>query len=397
MPASALHLYVHIPFCLHKCPYCDFNSHVRPDPPWEAYLSALRRELDWWALQPVFAGRPLASIYFGGGTPSLMSAGRFARFLEDVRGRFPLMPGAEISMEANPGATEYGRLSDYRACGINRLSIGVQSFSEAELRWLQRIHDAEEAVAMFHAARAAGFDNINLDLMYGLPAQSSADWMASLDRAIRCAPEHISCYQLSVEPHTGLARRHARRALPLPDEDASIHFFHTTRRRLAEAGFTAYELSNFARPGRRCRHNDSYWRYDDYIGIGAGACGKWDAADGGVLRYINERRPESYMDAVGRCGTALAEKDVLSAGRAAAEAMWLGLRRIRGVSRRWFQARFGAEPYALFEPALAPWRQRGCLEVTPACIRLAENGLVLADAVAADVLAEEPRAHQAPA
>ncbi len=394
-PVSPLHLYVHIPYCLHKCPYCDFNSHVRTAPPWERYQQALARELAHWAERPPFAGRTLTSIYFGGGTPSLMPPEYFARFLTHVRHHFPLAPDAEISMEANPGTTEHGSLVDYRAAGVNRLSIGVQSFHDAELQWLERIHTARDAIHAVHAARDAGFDNISVDLMYGLPGQALSGWIASLDTAIRLAPEHLSCYQLTVEPHTGLARRHARRHLPFPDEEASVHFFHATRERLAGAGYDSYEISNFARPGRICRHNDGYWRYHDYIGVGAGACGKWDMPDRGIVRHVGLRRPEDYMEAVARCGTGVAEHETLSRWKAAAEAVWLGLRRRHGIDRKGFQARFGRDVRVMFGPVIALWQQRGYLETTPLYLRLTGKGIMLADAIAADVLALEQAACRA--
>jgi len=313
----------------------------------------------------------------------------FARLLTHVRRHFPLAPDTEISMEANPGAVEHGNLADFRAAGINRLSIGVQSFSDRALRWLERIHSSRDAIHTFHAGRDAGFENISLDLMYGLPGQTLSDWAADLDAAIRLSPDHLSCYQLTVEPQTGLARRHARRRLPLPDEDASAQYFRATRAILARAGYVPYEISNFARPGRVCRHNDGYWRYHDYVGIGAGACGKYDRPDGGVTRHVGLRRPEAYMAAVARHGVGTGERETLPWLQAAAEAVWLGLRRRHGVDRAGFCERFGSDVQALFGPAIALWQQRGCLEITRAYLRLGEKGIMLADAIAADVLTME--------
>jgi len=387
IPASPLHLYVHIPFCLHKCPYCDFNSHAHPSPRWEEYLQSLLCELDYWAGQKQFTGRLLETVYLGGGTPSLMPPDHIACLLEHVRNRFKIACEAEISMEANPGAADSAHFTAYHAAGVSRLSIGVQSFNNMELQWLERIHDARDAENTFCTARQAGFGNINLDLMYGLPGQPVETWIASLQKALHLRPEHLSCYQLTIEPHTLLAARHARWPSPLPDDDESLSFFHVTRSLLAAAGYAAYEISNFSRASRQSRHNTGYWVYDDYIGVGAGACGKWDRPDGAVERYANLRTPEHYMTAAGKSGKATSSREVLPPFKAAAEAAWLGLRRTEGVSRRWFRTRFGKDARELFGPALASWQQRGSLEITSDNLRLTAQGVQLADAIAAEILA----------
>ncbi len=382
---QAAHLYVHVPFCVHKCPYCDFNSHVRADPPWEDYTEALVRELTFWSEQAPFAGRKLSTVFFGGGTPSLAPASLIERVLETAECLFGLTNEAEITMEANPGASDAAGFAACRKAGVNRLSLGVQSFSDAELAWLERIHDARAAREAFDTARKAGFDNINLDLIYALPGQSLATWLAQLERAIALAPEHLSCYQLTIEPHTLLAARHRKHPLPLPDDETALDFLHRTRQRLSEAGFHAYEISNHARPGRECRHNDGYWRYHDYIGIGAGAAGKWDESSGGITRYANLRSPEGYIGAVRQHRQAVHGRESLDAFTAMAEALWLGLRRTNGMSRTEFTARFGIDPVVRFQAALAPWRERGCLHVTEASLKLTPSGLGLADAIAADL------------
>ncbi|MDX8410754.1 MAG: radical SAM family heme chaperone HemW [Mariprofundaceae bacterium] len=381
-----LHLYVHIPFCVHKCAYCDFNSHVRARYPWPGYGQALVRELKHWAGQPRFAGRPLASIFFGGGTPSLAPANLVADFLEAAERLFGLEPDAEISLEANPGSAEAGRFADYRAAGVNRLSIGVQSFDDQELDWLERIHSSHEAAQAYAMAREAGFDNINLDLIYGLPGQQPESWLRSLEQAINLGPEHLSCYQLTVEPGTRLAAQHARRPLPLPQDEPALRFFTTTRERLDQAGFEAYEISNFARPGRRCRHNDSYWLYHDYIGIGAGAAGKWDVEDGGVHRYSNIRSPEKYMAQVLVSDCAVASSENLTAEKASAEAVWLGLRRKDGINRAYFSSRFGVDVWQRFAPELLAWRNSGHLALTAQNLHLTPKGIVMADTISAVVL-----------
>ena len=396
---------MHVPFCVHKCPYCDFNSHVREAPDWDAYGQALKTELEGWSRHPAFAGRRLSTVFFGGGTPSLAPPSLISELLEAADRLFGIEADAEITMEANPGASEAARFAACRAAGVNRLSLGVQSFSDAELASLERIHDARQAEDAYAQARAADFANINLDLIYGLPGQTMGDWLESLERAIALAPEHLSCYQLTVEPHTQLAVRHHRRPLPLPDDETALAFLHRTRERLREAGFEAYEISNHARPGHHCRHNDGYWRYHDYIGIGAGAAGKWDvtatlaakdnAECGGAARYANLRSPEGYVAAIRQRGRAVLAREALDASTAMAEAAWLGLRRADGISRAAFRERFGVDPAARFRDAFENWRARRCLSISREAIALTPSGVGLADAVAASLFQSLDDANEA--
>jgi len=381
-----LHLYVHIPFCIHKCAYCDFNSHVRSAPPWADYQQALLNELAHWSAQQQFSNRRIDSIFFGGGTPSLAPPELIEAIIHDTQTLFDLNDDVEITLEANPGTVEANRFAGYRKAGINRLSIGVQSFDDAELKWLERIHNSEEAKSAFAMARNAGFDNINLDLMYGLPNQSMHAWLTNLNTAIALAPEHLSCYQLTVEAHTELAVRHSQSPLPLPEDKESLSFLWKTRQKLAENGYESYEISNFCKNFRKCAHNDSYWLYHDYIGIGAGAAGKWDNQDGGITRYSNKRSPESYIKAVKNIRNAINSSETLLLNQAAAEAIWLGLRRTDGISQAWFAARFGHDLEVLFDAELKPWLKNGCLHLSSGCLRLTEKGLNLADSIAADFL-----------
>jgi oxygen-independent coproporphyrinogen-3 oxidase len=383
---TPLHLYVHIPFCLHKCPYCDFNSHVRSAPAWEQYQAGLLCELAYWSEQPQFQQRTLATLFFGGGTPSLAPAGLIEEVVSTAGRLFGLMPDAEISMEANPGACDIECFSAFRQAGVNRLSIGIQSFDDADLKWLERIHDSAEAAQTYEAARAAGYDNISLDLIYGLPGQSPVTWYRSLDTAIALCPEHMSCYQLTVEPGTLLAKRHRNHPLGLPEDEQALAFLSATKSRLAEAGFNAYEVSNFARKGFECRHNDGYWRYHDYIGIGAGASGKWDANDGGTRRYSNVKSPERYVERTQKPGAAFAFEEALAPSKAAAEAVWQGLRRTGGLDRAAFNRRFGTDVWAMFSAALGPWLHSGDLILEDADLRLSDQGVALADEVAASIL-----------
>ncbi|WP_232507742.1 radical SAM family heme chaperone HemW [Ghiorsea bivora] len=381
-----MRLYVHTPFCLHKCHYCDFNSHVFAEPPWQTYTQALVAELKHYAEQPQFQGCEIQSVFFGGGTPSLAPASLFAAVLDTLAASFTLADDIEITLEANPGASEAGRFKAYRAAGINRLSIGVQSFDNDELKWLERIHSADEAEKAYNMARDAGFKHINLDLMYALPDQSLDEWFVSLEKGIALNPEHLSCYQLTVEPHTALHVTHKKQKLALPDEDSALQFFWQTRERLAEAGYAAYEISNFAKQGKHCRHNCGYWLYDDYIGIGAGAAGKWDTQDGGVMRYSNIRAPQSYIDAVLDDAKAVNSQEELSHQAAMGEAVWLGLRQSQGIDLTWFKHRFGQDLLDVYPLLIKQWVNQGKLEVDGVQLKLTSEGLSLADDISASFL-----------
>lgn len=371
---------------MHKCHYCDFNSHVFASPPWEDYTKALIRELEFYASAPQFAGRSVASVFFGGGTPSLAPASLFQSVLDTVRSHFELDSNAEISLEANPGASDAQRFADYREAGINRVSIGVQSFNDKELKWLERIHSADEAKLAYGIAREAGFENINLDLMYALPEQTLDDWFVSLHQAMLLKPEHLSCYQLTIEPHTQLHLTHQKKQLALPDEDLALEFFWQTRERLKDAGYHAYEISNFSQKGKHCQHNCGYWLYDDYIGIGAGASGKWDTQDGGVLRYSNLRSPQTYMDTVLAQGKGVGSHELLNKDQAMGEAVWLGLRQSQGVDTAWFKKRFNQPLEATSPNILQQWMSLGKLVKISHHICLSEAGLPLADEISASFL-----------
>ncbi len=293
----ALALYVHVPWCVRKCPYCDFNSHGvgrRAELPEAEYLQALLADLD--ADLPLAAGRELVSIFIGGGTPSLMSADFYRRLLEGIAARLPLADAIEITLEANPGTLERGRFAGYREAGINRLSLGVQSFQAAQLEALGRIHSGEDAEAAVREAREAGFDNLNLDLMHGLPGQTPALALQDLERGLALGPEHLSWYQLTLEPNTEFHRHPPC----LPDEEILWDIQDLGHERLEAAGLARYEISAYARPGRRSRHNLNYWRFGDYLGIGAGAHGKLSqpsADDGGlrIERRWKSRQPDAYL------------------------------------------------------------------------------------------------------
>ena len=290
--ALPLALYVHIPWCVQKCPYCDFNSHeARGEIPEADYISALIADLE--SSLPLIWGRTVSSIFFGGGTPSLLSGAGLDRLLTAIRTLLPLLPDAEITLEANPGTVESAKFAAFRAAGINRLSLGIQSFNPAHLKALGRIHDGDEARHAIEVA-AAHFDNFNLDLMYGLPGQTLAEALSDVETALAFAPTHLSCYQLTLEPNTAFA------AAPpvLPDPDRCADMQEAIEDRLAAAGFAHYETSAFAQPGRQCRHNLNYWTFGDYLGIGAGAHGKLTLHDGKrweVRRQMRWKQPKQYL------------------------------------------------------------------------------------------------------
>ncbi len=288
-----LSLYIHLPWCVKKCPYCDFNSHASPDAiPAKEYITALIADLEQDL--PLVWGRPVHSVFFGGGTPSLFSAEQIGEILGAVRGRLNLVPGAEITLEANPGTIEHDSFAAYREAGINRVSLGVQSFSAAALRRLGRIHGRQEIHQAIASLCDAGLENFNLDLMYGLPQQTTAEAIADIDAALQYGPCHISHYQLTLEPNTAFFAQPPA----LPTEDACWQMQEACAERLAAGGFEQYEISAWALPGERCAHNLNYWRFGDYLGIGAGAHGKITLpAQAAIMRLSKKRHPKAYLQA----------------------------------------------------------------------------------------------------
>lgn len=288
-----LSLYIHIPWCVRKCPYCDFNSHNQPDAlPVDEYITALMHDL---AVDlPWVQGRSLQSIFFGGGTPSLFSAEAMKRIINGVRSMVPLSPSCEVTMECNPGTMEHDRFAGYLAAGINRISFGVQSFDDAQLAALGRIHDSRQAIRAIETAKVEGFERINIDLMYALPNQNTEQALADLRQAIALAPEHISHYHLTIEPNTLFAAKPPKH---LPDLDDAFAMQDACQDLLAKHGYAAYEVSAYAQDGRQCQHNLNYWRFGDYLGIGAGAHGKvTDATSGTITRLSKQRHPRTYIE-----------------------------------------------------------------------------------------------------
>jgi oxygen-independent coproporphyrinogen-3 oxidase len=328
-----LALYIHIPWCVRKCPYCDFNSHAAgPTLPEEEYVDALLADLDV-DLRHVH-GRPLTSIFFGGGTPSLFSDRALGRLLAGVERRVAFAPDIEITLEANPGTFEQAKFKGYRALGINRLSIGVQSFQEAKLKALGRIHDGNEAIRAADMARAAGFDNFNLDLMHGLPEQSIEDALFDLRTAIAQAPTHLSWYQLTMEPNTVFWSQPP----VLPEDDLLWDIQEAGQALLAAEGYAQYEVSAYARPDKQARHNLNYWTFGDFLGIGAGAHAKLSTPDGRIQRTWKTRLPKDYLD---RSKAFQAGERILEADELPFEFLMNVLRLTEGVPAELFSQRTG--------------------------------------------------------
>jgi len=372
-----LGLYVHLPWCIRKCPYCDFNSHAAAGAlPEAAYVDALLADLDCEA--PAVNGREIRSVFIGGGTPSLFSAGSVGRLLEAVARRLSLAADCEVSLEANPGASERQRFLGYRSAGVTRLSLGVQSFDDGLLQAIGRVHDGQAAVTAVRAALSAGFAEVNVDLMYALPGQSPAQAEADATTACALGPSHLSHYQLTIEPNTLFAARPPR----LPDEDRAAEAEARARERMRAAGYTQYEVSAFAEPGRECRHNLNYWTFGDYLGVGAGAHGKLsDLATGTIARRVKIRDPGRYLQRAGK-GAATAAQWSVAADDLVFEFALNALRLSSGFSFTLYETRTGL-PRSTLETGLQRGTARGLLRRKLGGVQLTDLGRrFLDDAVA---------------
>ncbi|MBM95483.1 MAG: YggW family oxidoreductase [Oceanospirillaceae bacterium] len=335
MNAIPLSLYIHTPWCVRKCPYCDFNSHTAPEGlPEDAYLAALLDDLEQDLTMA--ATRPIASVFIGGGTPSLLSPGFYQKLFRGISERIDIRADAEITLEANPGTAEAGRFEGYRAAGINRLSMGIQSFNPEHLQRLGRIHDCDQALKAIEMATVAGFENFNLDLMHGLPGQTLEQAMFDLNTALSFNPAHLSWYQLTIEPNTEFYKRPPE----LPQDETLWDIQEAGQALLATNGYRHYEISAFARAGRESRHNLNYWRFGDYLGIGAGAHGKLTHADGVIERRWKTRLPKDYLTA---SKPYLAGREVIESHQVGLECLMNALRLHDGISVELFQQRTGLD------------------------------------------------------
>ena len=375
MSLPPLSLYIHLPWCERKCPYCDFNSHESSHVPEQAYITALLQDLD--ADLAMAAGREIQTLFIGGGTPSLFSAEAISRLLAGIGDRLELAPDAEATMEANPGSAEADKFLGFRQAGINRLSLGVQSFQDDKLGALGRVHDSKQARAAIEYASAAGFDSFNIDLMHGLPGQTEADAVYDLETAISFHPPHLSWYQLTIEPNTVFNKRPPT----LPVEDSLADIQDRGELLLENQGYAQYEVSAYSRPELQCQHNLNYWSFGDYLALGAGAHGKITTADGSIRRYAKTRAPQDYLQ--GERYTA--SKRVLNQGELIGEFMMFALRLNNGFSTQRFEQVTGLSADQL-RPKVQSLADRELLSTDGDNIRATPLGRRFLDSVIAEFL-----------
>lgn len=385
MTAAGFAVYVHWPFCLSKCPYCDFNSHVRDSVDHARWRAALIREIDRAAEIEAPTAGVATSIFFGGGTPSLMQPATAEAVIAWVAERWGLAGDAEITLEANPTSVEAAKLADFRAAGINRVSLGVQALDDESLKALGRQHDAAGALQAVRTA-AKLFDRYSFDLIYARPGQTAAAWRDELGRALAEAGDHLSLYQLTIEPGTAFHTLHQRGELEIPDEDRAANLYELTQEMLTEAGMPAYEISNHARPGGESRHNLTYWRYGNYVGIGPGAHGRV-SVDGTTTAFRRHRAPERWLELVKESGHGTGEALPVDSRQRIAEILMMGLRLTEGVDR----ARFVAQTGGSFEDVLdakrlADLTDEGLLELDETGLRATANGRQRLNALLAHLL-----------
>lgn len=378
LPGKELALYVHWPFCVSKCPYCDFNSHVRDGVDQAEWRGALLADLAHEAA--LLPGRQLSSIFFGGGTPSLMDPATVAAVIEAARRAWPASDDIEITLEANPNSAEAARFADLAGAGVNRISLGLQSFDDESLAFLGRAHSASEGLRALEAAQSA-VERVSFDLIYALPDDDEARWAASLDRALSLGTEHLSLYQLTIEPGTRFASMVARREFTPLDLDTAATLFELTQERAGAAGIPAYEISNHARPGAESRHNLTYWRYGDYAGVGPGAHGRRLGQ-----RTVRHRKPENFLAGMARNGHGLVEEEVLTPVEAAREALVMGLRLAEGIDPQALAARVGVD--RLVDDAVVDrLAAHGLLERTGPRLATTPAGRLLLDSILAEIAA----------
>ena len=375
-------LYIHIPYCVSKCPYCDFNSHVVQEIPERDYTAALLRELEHYGNLDDWRGRTVQSIFFGGGTPSTFRPASIGKLLAWVAATFPIDVDCEITLEANPGTVDSDKFFGYRDAGVNRISVGVQSFQPKILKFLGRVHSADEARKALQVVRHAGFDNFNFDLIYANPDQTLAELEADLDEALEFNPPHLSAYNLTFEEGTPFHHEYRSGRMKSLSEDEEVAMAELIEERLLAAGLQRYEISNYAQSGRYSRHNVNYWRYGDYLGLGAGAhsyrtTGSKEFAG---RRWSNEKNPGRYMTQVNQANRAVVEREEIDFDKAAGEFMFLGLRMTEGISINAFRARFAKNTREIF-PQISDWIDGELLEEKRGFLRFTRKGLLVANSM----------------
>jgi oxygen-independent coproporphyrinogen-3 oxidase len=381
---QALTIYVHIPFCIQKCGYCDFNAYLYRHDTAQAYLTALRREILHTAAERPWVGYNVPSVYFGGGTPSTLTAADLTSLLSLIRDSFPVQADAEITLEADPGTIDLAGLEALRAAGFNRISIGVQAFDDGLLKQLDRLHSATDARSVLIWARRAGFFDLNLDLMFGLPGQSLPAWERSLHEAVAFAPTHISAYGLTIEERTPFYRRHQLGQLTLPDEETQAVMFERADAVLTAAGYIHYEISNYTLPGWRSRHNLHYWQHGEYLGFGAGAHAYLHG-----YRRENERLPGRYIRAIAEDGSAASVAEFIDRARRIHEGLMVGLRLREGIDLEAFARVYGVHLAIAYAEPIAALMEAGHLLSSDGRLRLTDRGRLVADSVLALLVAED--------
>jgi oxygen-independent coproporphyrinogen-3 oxidase len=380
-------LYIHIPYCVSKCPYCDFNSHVVPVIPEAVYTDALLRELERYGESDDWHGRTVQSIFFGGGTPSTFKPTSIGKLLAWVAATFLIDTNCEITLEANPGTVDSEHFAGYRNGGVNRISVGVQSFQPRLLKFLGRIHSADEARRALEIVKQTGFDNFNLDLIYANPGQTFAELEADLDAALDIQPPHLSAYNLTFEEGTPFHHEYRNGKMTSLGEDEEIAMAELIEKKLGAAGLERYEISNYALFNLHSRHNINYWRYGDYLGLGAGAHSYARSNAGGPSgrRWSNEKNPARYMALVQETRQAVVEREEIDCAKAAGEFMFLGLRMIEGISTEQFSSRFGKPPID-FYPQIGDWLEGSILAEKDGRLRFTQKGLLLANAIFVELM-----------
>ena len=375
MEKQPLGLYIHIPYCIHKCGYCDFNSHPIKHDETDHYIDAVVAEMQHYA--KIYSNTNIIkTIFLGGGTPTTLTVYQLERILKECVKEFKVTSDAEITIEANPATTGIEEMKLIRQTGYNRISIGVQSFDKTELKLLDRAHGPEEVHSTIDCARKAGFDNLSLDLMFAVPNQSLSSWESNLDKALKKNPEHLSTYNLTIEQETAFSKLQSNGKLIMPEDGHQLELYKKTIERLTNKGFHHYEISNFARKGKECKHNITYWKNSNTLGLGAGASSYINGT-----RFKNTNLPARYIRQVKEGKTAVEHSETLEPRQAMGETIMLGLRLLQGISIHQFERRFQVSFINLFKKIIHPLKEKELILIEDDCLRLSPKGLFLADSV----------------